>query len=200
MFVKKLAIAAVLLGATAAHASTTVFSDNFNADTDALNASSFAGGWTVTDGSVDIVGPTGGWDLIPGNGYYIDLDGSTGKAGLFSNSVAVSAGQTYILSFSLAGNQRASYGTGGDSVTVKFGTSSQVISRAETDVFQTFSLSYTALADGNAAFSFRNAGGDNIGALLDNVTVTAVPEPTTYAMLLAGLGLMGAVARRRRNG
>ena len=29
-------------------------------------------------------------------------------------------------------------------------------------------------------------------------TVTAVPEPETYAMFLAGLGLMGAVARRRR--
>lgn len=28
--------------------------------------------------------------------------------------------------------------------------------------------------------------------------VTAVPEPETYAMLLAGLGLLGAVARRRR--
>jgi len=28
--------------------------------------------------------------------------------------------------------------------------------------------------------------------------VAAVPEPETYAMLLAGLGLIGAVARRRR--
>ncbi len=28
--------------------------------------------------------------------------------------------------------------------------------------------------------------------------VTAVPEPETYAMLLAGLGLMGAVARRKK--
>jgi hypothetical protein len=28
--------------------------------------------------------------------------------------------------------------------------------------------------------------------------IAAVPEPETYAMLLAGLGLMGAVARRRR--
>jgi hypothetical protein len=27
--------------------------------------------------------------------------------------------------------------------------------------------------------------------------VTAVPEPESYAMLLAGLGLMGAIARRR---
>lgn len=34
---------------------------------------------------------------------------------------------------------------------------------------------------------------------IDNatITVTAVPEPETYAMLLAGLGLVGAAARRR---
>lgn len=31
-----------------------------------------------------------------------------------------------------------------------------------------------------------------------SITVTAVPEPESYAMLLAGLGLMGAVARRRK--
>jgi hypothetical protein len=30
-------------------------------------------------------------------------------------------------------------------------------------------------------------------------TVTAVPEPESYAMLLAGLGLLGVAARRRRN-
>ena len=29
------------------------------------------------------------------------------------------------------------------------------------------------------------------------VSITAVPEPETYAMLLAGLGVMGAIARRR---
>ena len=33
---------------------------------------------------------------------------------------------------------------------------------------------------------------------LDNINVAAVPEPETYAMLLAGLGLMGGIARRRK--
>jgi hypothetical protein len=30
------------------------------------------------------------------------------------------------------------------------------------------------------------------------VNIAPVPEPETYAMLLAGLGLMGFVARRRK--
>jgi hypothetical protein len=39
--------------------------------------------------------------------------------------------------------------------------------------------------------------GDESWALRD-VTVAAVPEPETYAMLLAGLGLMGGIARKRK--
>jgi hypothetical protein len=33
---------------------------------------------------------------------------------------------------------------------------------------------------------------------VDNVSVAAVPEPETYALMLAGLGALGFVARRRR--
>ena len=32
------------------------------------------------------------------------------------------------------------------------------------------------------------------------ISVTAVPEPETYAMMLAGLGALGFLARRRQNG
>ena len=39
---------------------------------------------------------------------------------------------------------------------------------------------------------------DNPGTTQDLVVFAPVPEPETYAMMLAGLGLMGFVARRRK--
>jgi hypothetical protein len=43
------------------------------------------------------------------------------------------------------------------------------------------------------------SGGVNNAYLIDNVqSVTAVPEPETYALMLAGLGLIGTIARRRK--
>jgi outer membrane lipase/esterase len=36
------------------------------------------------------------------------------------------------------------------------------------------------------------------GAMLHSAAVVAVPEPETYAMMLMGLGLLGFVARRRK--
>jgi hypothetical protein len=39
--------------------------------------------------------------------------------------------------------------------------------------------------------------GEGLGWALGSVNITAVPEPESYAMLLAGLAIVGAVARRR---
>jgi PEP-CTERM motif len=43
------------------------------------------------------------------------------------------------------------------------------------------------------------ANGATHGSFAGNVSVNPVPEPSTYAMLLAGLGLVGFSARRRMN-
>jgi len=57
--------------------------------------------------------------------------------------------------------------------------------------------------DQNANYLFFRAGPNSSGYANDYLvmgvsTVTAVPEPETYAMLLAGLGLLGFAARRRK--
>ena len=64
-----------------------------------------------------------------------------------------------------------------------------------------FDLSNTLAAGGT--YTLRFASVTNEGQLqlgVDNVSlsVAPVPEPESYAMILAGLGLMGAVARRRK--
>lgn len=54
----------------------------------------------------------------------------------------------------------------------------------------------------NYKLYFGSAGaglpGMTSGMYLDNVSVSAVPEPETYAMLVAGLGMLGFMGRRRQ--
>jgi hypothetical protein len=46
---------------------------------------------------------------------------------------------------------------------------------------------------------FGTVTGDPLGAAYNGqIVVTAVPEPATYGMLLGGLGILGFVARRRK--
>jgi opacity protein-like surface antigen len=54
-------------------------------------------------------------------------------------------------------------------------------------VFNWSGLNKVVMSDGNSTNH----------TAIDNLSVTAVPEPETYALMLAGLGLMGAMARRR---
>lgn len=60
-----------------------------------------------------------------------------------------------------------------------------------------FSFSFAGLSSGAHTLTVRGVGMPEYGAFVGNVTA-AIPEPTTYALLLAGLGVVGAVASRRR--
>ncbi|GAB2904457.1 hypothetical protein GCM10027046_37520 [Uliginosibacterium flavum] len=55
--------------------------------------------------------------------------------------------------------------------------------------------SYESWFGGNVA---RASGSPVVSASNWQMSVAAVPEPSTYAMLLAGLGLLGVTARRRQ--
>lgn len=62
-----------------------------------------------------------------------------------------------------------------------------------------FAFSFTGLSSGAHTLTVRGIGVPQYGAFVGNV-VTAVPEPTAVGLLLAGLGVVGAVASRRRVG
>jgi len=83
---------------------------------------------------------------------------------------------------------------------VNFGTALASFTLLSADPLGLRSLAFTPGSSGSYLLSFANAGGDNLGAILDNVVVStpAIPEPETYALMLAGLGAVGYAARRRK--
>lgn len=163
-----------------------VFSDNFDASAAGLNV--VPTGWTVSDGTVDVV--SGGFCMA---GQCVDLDGSTGNAGILSRNFGLLGGVDYLLSFNLSGNKRG----GVDDVIITFGTSTLVFDDlSSSSPYMGYLLGFTPDSNGIYSLSFANAGGDNVGALLDNVVITSleggqneVPEPHSAA--LAALALIG---------
>jgi hypothetical protein len=181
-----------------------VFSDNFNTETLALNYTGFSQ-WTVSNGSVDLIGNPGFFDLLPGNGRYVDLDGSSGNAGIMrSTALSLLGGVSYNLTFSLAGSQRGdtntvTYGVDLDSDNVLDVFGSQTLTSSTG--FNTFGISFVPFAStGGARIVFDPSGGDNLGLLLDNVAlnsqVSTVPEPSS--LFLLGAGLAGLAAWRQK--
>jgi hypothetical protein len=192
---------ALVSAASVAHAGV-VLSDNFNTDTQMLNSPGDAVFTSNTTGnaSVDLIG-TGFFDFYPGNGNYVDLDGSTGSgnnpAGRLDSVLTFLAG-TYTLSFDLGGNAR-----GAPAQTTVVSLGSFIIDTIPLSSGDPLALhSYTFTTSGPGTLSFIEQGpSDQQGNILDNVTLSSsssVPEPTTLSLLGGGLLALGFVAWRRR--
>jgi hypothetical protein len=171
-----------------------VFSDNFNSYSPALNWTPPAN-WAVISGSVDLIGNNSGFDFFPGNGGYVDLDGSTGTPGTLQTVPSFAAGN-YTLTFDLGGNAR---NDGSKTTVITLGSFTTSITLASANPYQLYTLNFLTTG-GQLSFADLAGGNDNIGNILDNVSLSAaVPEPSTWAMMILGFLGLGFLAYRRKN-
>ena len=203
LLVAVVAVSALLLCLNA-QASVTLLNDNFNSENGGvglLNYTSFLN-WDVTAGAVDLIPLSDGeFNFYPGNGLYVDLDGSTGVAGTIKtkSSFNLVAGETYKLQFDLGGSTRGDTNT----VHVSLGSAwNQDFTLNSSDPLATNTFNFTVGSAETAPLQFKHDGGDNVGLILDNVTLTresggSTPELSTW-MLLACSGLAGLGLLRRR--
>jgi PEP-CTERM motif len=223
-------LATAALAATAPAQASTVFSDNFNAEATGAPAGGLTNWNTIgTVDVVGASNPYSITVAAPAGGNVIDLDGSPGPGEIvMKDAYAFNAGDTVLLSFVLGGSQRV---TGTDNFFTRLifgGSMSQAISNGvgtgvlsnltgangffvPTTTFNRtiasdmpFGMSSFSFVAGTAGFirlAFGSTSSDNIGPLLDNVSLSvspsAVPEPATWMMMLLGFGFVGAMLRGR---
>jgi hypothetical protein len=211
-FLAKLTVVA-LMGCAASAASgasaVTIFSDDFNAPGfvgASLNANDSSDRFGITD--YFLVNDFNGWSFSSGaflarpaggaDGALL-LDESTGSASRLITGLTI--GQQYSLSFLLSGDNRPGqdYVLGGSIAGLSFtvnGTVGASGSNTGTLVGQLFTATNT-----QHMLSLEEQSLTQGSPIIDNLTITFpgyVPEPTNWAMMLAGFGLVGFAARRRR--
>ncbi len=193
-------IGAIALAVVPAFASIN-FSDDFNAENGGVGQLNFYGlsNWDVTRGSVDLI-PDPNYDFYPGNGLYLDLDGSTGEGGRIESKQTFDIHTGDSVSFSFDWGNNPGNGGNDNDADVYFG--SYLITHLHTNdanmPLTHFSIGGISPGEYSGKLIFDMAGGDNQGIILDNVCLhsQAVPEPASYAVF--GLGILGLVVRRKR--
>jgi hypothetical protein len=121
--------------------------------------------------------------------------GNQPSGSIMSTTFGTVLGRVYTVSFDFG-----ALGGGSESLTLSAGGQSLTVNPvANNDLDQTFTTAMFSFVGngGTATLSAVSGGVDNVDAILDNVVVTAVPEPAAWAMMIGGFALVGAASRRR---
>jgi hypothetical protein len=182
-----------------------ILSENFD-EVPAVLGVTTAGAFSAINGTnVDVVGAADSFGYLcagPESGNCVDMGGTGGNAyGVIELTTPLTlAAGTYNLSFDLIGSGRGET----TSTTVDFGSYSQTFVLASGDITSGVVVNQAVtIAGGPTQLEFINNGisDPNIGALLDNVSITAAspsaaPEPSS--LMLMGTGILGAAGLMRR--
>jgi Protein of unknown function (DUF642) len=111
-------------------------------------------------------------------------------------------GQKYVVSFAIAGNDDGGVLVKKLGVSINNGPATQftfdTTGTSNSNMGWLYkSYGFTA-PTASTLLSFTSQEANSFGAALDDVSISAVPEVSTWAMLIAGFGMAGAVMRRRR--
>jgi hypothetical protein len=148
----------------------------------------------------------GGSQNDPNGGYFVSMDGDSNiYTGIEQTLTGLKVGQTYVLTFDYGAIQReAKSGSYTDHLVVTIGTNSfqtQTFSEAPQAFSGWFVYNYQFVATSTSEVLSFLSEGNPVGlppsAVLDGVSVTA-PEPASWGIMLAGLGGLAALGRRRR--
>ncbi|KRB41983.1 choice-of-anchor C family PEP-CTERM protein [Phenylobacterium sp. Root700] len=195
--------ASILVAGSAANAATVVngsFEDGVNPGvfTTLGNNSTAVDGWLVRGAGVDYVGSY--WQA-KGGVRSIDLSALLG--GTIQQTIAVTVGKTYKVSFWLAGNPDGGLGNKLVATSVSGDQTNDFeflvgAGNTHSDMgWKEYSYTFTAY-DPTATLAFNSKTNTPYGPALDNVSISAVPEPATWAMMIIGFSSAGVAIRRRR--
>lgn len=158
-------------------------------------------GWTIGGVGVDWIGSF--WQ--PSEGAR-SLDLSATGAGSISQTLTTIIGNSYTVSFDLSGNpsggpnpKDVDVSINGDAVST-YGYATGNNTAAD---MQWLTYTYSFIANSTSSIlAFTSLADMPSGPALDNVRIEDlggnIPEPATWVSMIAGFGLVGAVARRRR--
>lgn len=156
-------------------------------------------GWLVGGSSVDYMG--GYWQAADGS-RSVDLAGS--GLGAISQTIDTVAGQAYRVAFAIARNPDGGLTprtglvevVGGPSLALSFGNGASSRSNMGWQ-YRNFDF-VASSASTTLRFASDSTASGFYGLALDDVSISAVPEPSTWMTIIAGLGVVAFAMRRRR--